>query len=260
MVVYVAAIWRYPVKSLAGEPLESAEVTLDGVEGDRVVHVHGPVGVLTGRTRPGLLTLPVTTGAEGVPLVAGERWDSPGALQTVQEHAGPLAELAEYHGPERFDVGNLLVATDGAVTHFGHDVRRLRPNLLIGGVRGDAERRWPGKALAVGEVLIGVHSLRDRCVVTSVDPDTGERDPEVFKRIRKVFDGRLALNCWVIRPGRVSVGDQVELVRTKGQPAHLENLGPWTLDFVTSFCPRVSGGESEPDVVDVVVDGVVDSG
>ena len=46
------------------------------------------------------------------------------------------------------------VATDGAVGHLGTDVRRLRPKLLIGGVPGDAERSWPGRALAVGDALI----------------------------------------------------------------------------------------------------------
>jgi uncharacterized protein YcbX len=61
-------LWRYPVKSLGGEALDAAELTDDGIPGDRVVHVRNDRGPLTGRTRHGLLTLPATTGPDGVPL------------------------------------------------------------------------------------------------------------------------------------------------------------------------------------------------
>lgn len=132
--------------------------------------------------------------------------------------AGPL------DGPERFDVGNLLVATDGAVERFGHDLRRLRPNLLIGGVEVDAEPAWAGKALAVGDALVGIHSVRDRCVVTTIDPDSGTQDLDVLRRIRDEFDGQLVVNAWVIRPGPVRVGDPVELVESDAEAAH---LGGW---------------------------------
>lgn len=222
--MHVAALWRYPVKSLGGEALNSAQLGLDGIAGDRIVHVGGGAGPLTGRTKQGLVTIPVGTGSDGIPRVNGHVWDSYDALQEVRAHAGPDARLIAYDGPERFDVGNLLVATDGAVTSFGHDVRRLRPNLLIGGVEPDAESYWPGYALAIGDAVVGLHSRRARCVVTSIDPDSGEHDPNVFRRIRREFNGELALNAWVIRPGSISVGDVVELVRSDARPEH---LGGW---------------------------------
>ncbi|WP_412543327.1 MOSC domain-containing protein [Longispora sp. K20-0274] len=220
----VSGLWRYPVKSLGGEPLTTAELTADGVAGDRLVHVQGAHGPLTGRTRHGLLTVPAGTGPDGSPLVAGHRWDSPAAADLVRARAGADARLVPYSGPERFDVTNLLVATDGAVELFGHDVRRLRPNLLLADVPADAEATWPGRAIAVGDALIGVYSVRLRCVVTSIDPDSGAQDLDVFRRIRRVFDGRLALNCWVIRPGTVSVGDRARLVDSDATPEH---LGGW---------------------------------
>ena len=77
----------------------------------------------------------------------------------------------------RFDVLPLLVATDGAIAAFGRDRRRLRPNLVIGGVPGLDERRWPGRRLRIGDVVIEVDSLRGRCVMTTVDPDSLEQDP-----------------------------------------------------------------------------------
>ncbi len=222
--MHVEALWRYPVKSLAGEPLAEAELTPDGVAGDRLVHVGLPWGPLTGRTKHGLLTIPASTGPDGRPLVAGLPWDGPEAAALIREHAGPHARLVAYDGPERFDVANLLVATDGGVAELGVDVRRLRPNLLVGGVPEGAERTWGGRALAIGDALIGIINLRQRCVVTTIDPDTGDQDVEVLRRINDRFDGRVALNCWVIRPGAVRVGDPVELTDATARPAH---VGGW---------------------------------
>ena len=156
--VRVAQLWRYPVKSLRGEALSVARLTPDGVDGDRVVHVAGPRGPLTGRTRHGLLTIPAVTGPDGTPLVDGHPWDSIRAREIIQFHAGTEARLVADKTPERFDVLNLLVATDGAVALFGHDIRRLRPNLVLSGVPAEREPDLPGQALAIGDAVIGVHS------------------------------------------------------------------------------------------------------
>jgi hypothetical protein len=75
------------------------------------------------------------------------------------------------------------------------DLRRLRPNILIGGVQGLDERDWPGAELHIGEAIVRVDSLRGRCPMTTVDPDTLDRDPEVLRDIGRRFGGRLALNA-----------------------------------------------------------------
>lgn len=222
--IHVEALWRYPVKSLRGESLQRARLTHDGVAGDRIVHVAGPRGPLTGRSRNGLLTVPAETGPDGMPLIVRHPWDSAAALEAVRRHAGREARVTAYEGPERFDILNLLVATDGAVAAFGNDVRRLRPNIVLGGVGADEEATWPGRALRIGEALIGAHSMRDRCVVTTVDPDSGARDPDVLRRINRDFGGKLALNCWVIEPGTIAVGDAAELVDSDATPL---DLGGW---------------------------------
>jgi uncharacterized protein YcbX len=222
----VDALWRYPVKSLGGEALTEAELTPDGVAGDRLVHVALPWGPITGRTAPGLLTIPAATGPDGRPLVAGHRWDGPEAAELIRAAAGPHAGLVAYSGPERFDVLNLLVATDGGVADLGVDVRRLRPNLLVGGVEPGEERTWGGRALAIGDALIGILNLRQRCVVTTIDPDTGEQDVGVLRDINDRFEGRVALNCWVIRPGTIRVGEPVELVDAPARPAR---VGGWVV-------------------------------
>ena len=224
--MHVASLWRYPVKSLRAEPLDIAELTDDGVRGDRLVHVRGAYQALTGRSRHGLLTIPATTGPDGEPLVDGRRWDSPEAAALVRDKAGPDASLERYDGPERFDVLNLLVATDGEVAGLGVDVRRLRPNLLIGGVAAGVERTWPGRALRIGDALVGIRSVRQRCVVTTIDPDSGAQDVDVLRRINAELGGEIALNSWVIEPGIVRLGDEVELVDTTAEPDH---IGGWVV-------------------------------
>lgn len=228
----VDMLWRYPVKSLAGEPLAAAELTADGLRGDRTVHVAGTRGPLTGRTRHGLLTLRTTTGVDGEPLVEGHPWRSPAAARLVRERAGPAAELVGYGGPERFDIGTLLVALDGELDAYAAahgtplDVRRLRPNLVLGGASAARIDDWPGRVLAVGEARIGVYARRGRCIVTSIDPDTGAQDLDVFRRIRREHGGLMALDCWVLTPGRVRLGDPARL---EPDPVPRPALGGWIL-------------------------------
>lgn len=208
----VGALWRYPVKTLAGESLAEAEITHNGIVGDRIVHVRGPEGVRTSRRHHNLIGLHGSLGPTGEPLVDGEPWDSPTTLQRVRAAAGADATLVRYEGIDRFDILPLLVATDGAVAEFGRDVRRLRPNIVINGVSGRSETEWPGAELHIGEVIISLDSLRGRCPMTTVDPDSLVVDRNVLKDIIRRFDGKLALNADVIRPGTVRVGDSVTLV------------------------------------------------
>jgi uncharacterized protein YcbX len=183
-----------------------------GIEGDRVVHVENDKGrVITSRSHPRFLGHKGSLGAQGDIKVDGRPWDSPAVAAEVMDIAGPDAKLVRCDGAERFDVLPLLVATDGAIAAFGHDHRRLRPNIVIGGVEGLTEAEWPGMRLRIGKVLIGVQDLRLRCIMTSFDPDTLAQDKEITRGIYKRFDGKLALNCFVIEGGEITVGDEVTL-------------------------------------------------
>src|SRR5271155_2058712 len=169
----IQEIWRYPVKSMAGEQLQIARLSLSGIEGDRgVLEINERGHAVTARTHPKLLGHKATLDQRGEPLIDGRPWDARAVLAEVRQIAGPQAELIRYDGLERFDVLPLLVVTDGALAAFGQDSRRLRPNLVIGGVEGLAERTWEGRQLRIGEVIIGAQDLRARCVMTTYDPDT----------------------------------------------------------------------------------------
>jgi uncharacterized protein YcbX len=208
----VAELWRFPIKSMRGERLETAALTTNGVAGDRLIHLRNVHGVMTARTRRRLLGLAATTTPDGQVLVNAHPWDDPLAAKLIHEAAGPDVEAVRYAGRERFDVLPLLVATDGGIAALGYDGRRLRPNIVIAGVDGLAERTWPGRALRIGDALIGVLKLRARCVVTTIDPDSGALNPDVLRRINREFDGRCALDCWVAEEGEISVGAPVTVV------------------------------------------------
>ncbi len=209
----VAELWRYPVKSMGGERLDHALLGSLGIAGDRVVHLEDAHGrFITARTHPRLLGHHAKLDASGEATVDGLLWTDPQILRHVVDIVGPGAYLARDDSADRFDVLPLLVATDGAIRAFGLDGRRLRPNIVIVGVDGLADRSRPGQRLRIGNVMIGIESLRGRCVMTTFDPDTLEQNRQVLKNIVQRFGGKLALNCYVIHGGEIRVGDFVELI------------------------------------------------
>jgi uncharacterized protein len=219
----VAELWRYPVKSLRGERLQTTVVGTDGVAGDRLAHVRQQSGrVVTSRFRPGLLALQGSLAEDGEPLVEGLPWESAGARELVRAAAGPGVEIVRFRSDDRgqrYDVLPLTVLTTSMAEAVGVDRRRFRPNIVISGAEGLEEIDWPGFGLRAGGVLIGVRNRRARCVMTTFDPDTIEQDAGVLRRIVSAFDGQVALDCWVIVPGRVAVGDAAEVVEL---PAEVE--------------------------------------
>ena len=219
--MHIAELWRYPVKSMAGERLDRVAVGANGVEGDRLVQAYRADGrVATARTFPGLLGHKGTLSTEREPLVDGRPWNDPSVAADVHRIVGPGSRLVHDDSPDRFDILPLLVATDGAIEAFGYDGRRLRPNLVVGGVAGLDERTWEGRFLRIGDVVIAIQDLRGRCVMTTYDPDSLEQNRDVLTSILDRFDGKLALNAGVLRGGLLSVGDTVELLDDEAAARH----------------------------------------
>jgi hypothetical protein len=212
--MHVSEIWRYPVKSLKGEQLKESEITPLGIPGDREIVVMRALNghALTSRTRPTLLGLQGSMSDAGIAAINGHAWDSEPALHLVNHAAGEEVSLVRVPGPERFDILPLLIATDGTVEYLQIDRRRLRPNIVIAGVNGLTERGWPGSVIAIGDVRIRAQKLRERCVMTTYDPDTQEQDRSVLLRIIRDLEGTAALDCSVIEPGLIRVGDEVKIL------------------------------------------------
>jgi uncharacterized protein YcbX len=212
--MHIKELWRYPVKSMRGESLDSAAVQPTGMAGDRgiVVVSRARDRIITARTHPGLLGLQGALRSDGVVTIDGLPWNTSGARSLASEAAGTHVDLVEAgEEPGRFDVLPLLVATDGAIAALGLDGRRLRPNIVVGGVQGHAERNWPSRILRSGDVRIAVAQLRQRCVMTTYDPDTLQQDRRVLVNIVRQAEGKTALDCSVLAPGTLRINDLVSL-------------------------------------------------
>jgi hypothetical protein len=210
--MWLREIWRYPVKSMAGESLPSADLAEEGIPGDRIVQVRNAAGrILTARTRPKLLGHRGTLGPDGEAQVDGRPWSSPDVARDVEAAAGEGMRLVRSDARDRFDILPLLVATDGMIATVGYDPRRFRANLIIGGVPGLSEREWEGRQLLIGDAVIGMVDLRTRCIMTTFDPDTLQQNLDVLRRVQQEFAGQLGLNCSVVTPGHITVGDKVDL-------------------------------------------------
>jgi uncharacterized protein YcbX len=211
--MFLQEIWRYPVKSMAGEILPEADLTEAGVTGDRILQVRNAAGrIQSARTRPLLLRHRASLTAVNEVLVDGRPWTAADVARDVEAAAGAGARLVQSDAADRFDILPLLVATDGMLAAVGYDRRRFRPNLVIAGVDGLSEQQWEGARLRIGPVIIGMEDLRARCIMTTFDPDSGQQDLKVLRRVQQEFNGRLGLNSYVVMPGHISVGDRVELM------------------------------------------------
>jgi hypothetical protein len=179
----------------------------------RLVHVVGGAIWLGNVTLIAWFLLPTVAleGADGGRLM--QRMVTERRLSTWLNVVGGLTILSGLTLYMRATLG-----TDGAFAELGIDHRRLRPNIVVGGVDGLAERQWPGRRLRIGPAIVEVAKLRARCVMTTYDPDTLEQDVTVLRRIASRFGGTMALDCGVVRGGRIAVGDPVELLEPDAKP------------------------------------------
>jgi uncharacterized protein len=226
----VAALWRYPVKSMAGESLPHVDVSWHGLAGDRRWAF-----VRDGATRSGFpwLTLREHPALYGyVPRFQDpERPDR--SVTLVRTPAGReldvvSAELADElgHGvrvikQDRgvFDALPISVITLQTVASLGArvgtilDPRRFRPNLLVDAVVPEPfpEDEWIGRTLRVGGARLRIDKRDQRCVIVTLDPDSTERSPEILRAIAQHRDACLGVYGSTVQPGAIRVGDPVHL-------------------------------------------------
>jgi len=229
----VRELWRYPVKSLQGERLETVEVTPDGLEGDRRFAIYdAETGLgLTARRKPELLfasarllddgqveiTLP--DGSEARDDAALSAWlGRPVKLQSTDTDAARRFEdtvdfereatsaWASFEGaPGAFhDSAQARVTLVSTATIGGWDRRRFRANVLLD---GEGEDGLVGSQVFLGDAVLDVGMRIQRCVMTTRPQPGGiERDLDVLRTIARERDACLAIGALVARPGSVRVG------------------------------------------------------
>jgi uncharacterized protein len=89
---------------------------------------------------------------------------------------------------------------------------RFRPNIVVDADGGDfPEDSWVGRVLRVGSLRMRIDQRDSRCVMVTIDPETLRRNPEVLRAITLHRDAKLGVYGSTVEPGRVAVGDSVEL-------------------------------------------------
>jgi len=221
----VVEIWRYPVKSMGGERLESCTVVETGLEGDRRwALVDGTANragkLLTIRQQERLLAYRASLTGSGLKVLSpdGETHtlDAGMVAHLAAEASRPLA-LRELEGAN-FDDSPVLVVNLASVVSFGvqaggHvDHRRFRANLYVDGLEPEEEIGWLGRRVAAGATELEVVSRCERCVVITRDPDTTLATPELLRVLTETNEACMGVYCRVTKSGRVVVGDQVRVV------------------------------------------------
>jgi uncharacterized protein YcbX len=225
----VAALWRYPVKSMAGERLDEAEVSWHGLAGDRRWafirdgQVRSGFPWLTIREMPELahyrprFAEPERPDASAtlVLMPSGREYDVTDPALAAELGSG-VRVIKQNRGV--FDTMPLSVLTTRTLASLGRLVgtglapERFRPNVFVDALRGDfPEEAWVGRVLRVGGLRMRVDQHDQRCVMPTIDPVTLLREPAILRAIAQERGGRLGVYGSTVEPGRIAVGDPVEL-------------------------------------------------
>jgi len=229
--VQITQLMRYPVKSLAGEALTSVQVNLGGMLFDRSYALVDRSEKLDGkkltaRRESALLSFQALVTANDEVLVrtpAGEsrRVDDP-AFQAQLRTALHRPFDIERSGANNFhDAHDLLVINAASVRALAREwdapvnPLRFRPNIIIDGddVEPFVELQWAGNTLQAGSAAFEGVVPCERCVLTTIDPDTLVTSPDFLALIVRNHEARFGLYCRVREPGIVSVGDSWTICR-----------------------------------------------
>lgn len=234
IVGHVAALHRYPVKSMAGERLPVAEIDWQGIEGDRqYAFVRKANGTrfpwLTARDVPAMLLHRATFADAARPKTSAVLIETPdGAVLSLHdtllhEHlesaAGePIGLIQVARGIyDAMPISIVTTATHAQVeTAHGSvlDPRRFRANVMIQSELPECD--WQGLRLAFGNdtdgAMVQMTAPIPRCVLITIDPDTGAREPRVLRTVAQQFGNAYGVYASPARPGLIRAGDPVRLI------------------------------------------------
>lgn len=231
-VASVQSIYRYPVKSMHGEALTAAALTLQGIPGDRrfafvQAASRRDFPWLTGRqVAEMLLYKPRLEGEGDVPRVDVITPDGQ-ALSVESDElradlerrfGGPLFLLRDYRG--NYDVAPISMISLGTTARIAaesdtaHEPGRFRANLYldIAGGEGYEEQEWVGRVLRVGEsARVAITEPDQRCAMITLHPATAEAAPSVLAAVARLHANRAGVYGVVLTPGLIHPGDLVHL-------------------------------------------------
>lgn len=235
----IEAIFRYPVKSMRGEPLDAATLGWHGLDGDRRLAFRrlderGGFPWLTASKLPDLILFTPQRREDGngealpthVRTPEGEEMSLFGealAAEVGRRHGAPVQMMQLKHGI--FDEGSISVITSDTIREIGRlagrsaDVRRFRPNIVVRSTRAVPfeEDQWLGSVLTFGEAddapAVTVTTRDLRCVMVNFDPDDGSPAPEVMKAVVRANQNNAGIYGTVTRIGRLAVGQTIVLHR-----------------------------------------------
>ena len=229
VVGHVAALWRYPVKSMQAEELDAAEVSWHGLAGDRRWafirdgQVRSGFPWLTMREHPELAHYrprfadPARPNASAVLVRTPSGAELDIADPALAAELGPGVRVIKQDRGV-FDSLPLSLLSTQAVAGVGElagaslEAPRFRPNILVDAPGGGfPEDAWIGATLRIGGLRMRVDQPDPRCVMVTIDPVTLERNRAVLRAIARQRANLLGVYGSVVQPGPVAVGDLVEL-------------------------------------------------
>ncbi|MDB5055432.1 MAG: hypothetical protein JWM44_3482 [Bacilli bacterium] len=234
----ISEINRYPVKSFAGERLETSKIETYGLYGDRC-HAfideteEGWERYFTARHTPNMLGYKAKLIGEGsedkFPTLSVTSPDgrvfnwNEDLLAETQAYSKKKLSMIDYK-PSTLDLlavdtGSILIITDTTLQKLEAiwgkrlDKRRFRANLLVS-VDGNSfnESDWIGKRLSVGSVELQVDIYCERCSMITIDPDTLEYDTSLLKKVKEEMNLNFGVYASVKKTGQINVGEKVYLV------------------------------------------------
>ena len=230
----VRALYRYPVKSTAGESLDEADVDARGLVRDRIWAVYtADGGIASGKNSrrfrkvDGLLrwrSTAATADAPGPSLHAPDGADfpvgDPGADAALTAAFDQPLVLRHETTDLHYDDCGVHLVTTSALRAAGHlaggavDPRRLRPNIVLDTVgTGFLEDGWEHADLALGpEVVIRVGPGMPRCVMGDQPQHDVPVGAGVLKVLGREHDLLLGVQAEVVATGTIRVGDEARLL------------------------------------------------
>lgn len=200
----VESLWRYPVKSLAGEQLDRLEIAADGVPGDRARALFVESGhARAGKTYRGKEHHLLHTTSE------------PAQAERYARDAGVVTQLR--NGTHFFDAAPVSLLFDIWVAEVSGgvgralDFRRWRPNIYARAGESFQENDLIGTLIEAGTALLRVRAPIERCVTPNYDIATGESDPQVLRYVAQKRDTNIGVYCDVELAGVVRAEDVLRL-------------------------------------------------